>query len=124
MIQVNNLTKKAETVGDNLEELGVDVIDVEPFIQEQVVRVIAETDSDGARDEMVRQITSAYQYAVHSFDDETIGQIDIEIRQANSSGVVQFSVKREWLPADRSDTGGWDEMIDRVNATHTVIYDE
>jgi len=124
MIQLNNLSKKAEALADDLDELGVDVIDVEPFIQEQVVRVIAETDSDGARDGMVRQITSAYQYAVHSFGDETIGQIDIEIRQANSSGVVQFSVKREWLPADRSDTGGWDEMIDRVNATHTVIYDE
>ena len=124
MIQVNNLTKKAETVGDNLEELGVDVIDVETAIAQQAIRVIAEADSAEARDETLRHVTSAYQYAVHTFGDETIAQIDVEIRQATSPGVVQFTVKREWLPAHRDDVDGWHEMIARINDTHTVIYDE
>jgi len=122
MIQINNLSKKAETFAANLDELGVDVIDVETAIGKQALRVIAEADSDDARDQTLRDVTSAYQYAVHTFGDETIQRIDIEIRQANSSGVVQFTVKREWLPADRDDVDGWHEMIEQMNGTHEVVY--
>jgi len=123
MIQVNNLTKKAETFADNLDELGVDVIDVETAIAQQAIRVIAEADSDDALDKTVRHVISAYQYAVHTFGDETIGRVDMEIRQSDGAAVVQFTVRREWLPADRDDVDGWNQMVDRVSATHEVIYE-
>jgi len=121
MTQINNLSKKADILADNLEELGVDVIDVETAIGKQALRVIAEADSDQARDATLRHITSAYQYGVHTFGDETIRRVEMEIRPPSSDRAVEFSVKREWLPADRDDADGWDEMIERINGTHRVI---
>ena len=124
MIQLNNLSKKAEALADDLDELGVDVIDAEPVIEHQALRVIAEADSDQDRDKTVLKVAQAYQYAAHSAGDETIHRLDIEIHQTDAAGVVQFTIRREWLPADRADVDAWDEMFDRVNQTHEVIHGE
>ena len=124
MIQVNNLTKKADTFADNLDELGVDVIDIEPIIDKRAFHIITEAGSDQDRDETVRYVTSAYQYAVHSFGDETVERIDIELRAPTGERAVEHTVKREWLPADRDDVDGWDRMIDLINRTHEVIHDD
>ena len=122
MIQLNNLSKKAEALADDLDELGVDVIDVEPVIEHQAFRVIAEADNNKTRNEAVLKVASAYQHAVHTLGESFIQRFDMEIHQSDGAGVVQFTIRREWLPADRGDVDGWDEMFDRVNQTHEVIH--
>jgi len=82
----------------DLEELGVDVIDVVADPEPQRIRVIAEADTTDERDEAIRGVMLAYQHAVHDFGDENIAEVGVEFCAPGDDRSVTFTVDREWLP--------------------------
>ena len=104
----------------DLEELGVDVIDVVAEPEPQRLRVIAEADTTDERDEAIQGVMLAYQHAVHDFGDGDIAEVAVEFRAPGDDRSVTFTVDREWLPADRDDGEAWDEAVSKVGESMEV----
>lgn len=114
------LQDELKALRDDLEKLGVDVIDVVAEPEPQRLRVIAEADTTDERDEAIRGVMLAYQHAVHDFGDENIAEVAVEFRAPGDDRSVTFTVDREWLPADRDDGEAWDEATAKVGESMEV----
>ena len=88
----------------DLEELGVDVIDVVADPEPQRIRVIAEADTTDERDEAIRGVMLAYQHAVHDFGDESKGGVEL-MAEVLAAHAVDESLQdaRAWRSIYRND---------------------